>query len=54
MKSAFNAELDGQAGIQELAGNATMLFYMSQEGQEGRNAYLEGREPEFSKYPWLP
>ena len=54
MKSAFNADLDGQAGLQELAGNATMLFYMSEEGQEGRNAYLEGRQPEFNKYPWLP
>ena len=54
LKSAFNAELDGQAGIQELAGNTTMLYYMSEEGQEGRNAYLEKRKPEFSKYPWLP
>jgi naphthoate synthase len=54
LKSAFNAELDGQAGIQELAGNATMLFYMSEEGQEGRNAYLQGRKPEYDKYPWLP
>jgi naphthoate synthase len=54
LKSAFNAELDGQAGLQELAGNATMLYYMSEEGQEGRNAYLEKREPDFKKYPWLP
>ncbi|MGC8857467.1 MAG: 1,4-dihydroxy-2-naphthoyl-CoA synthase [Anaerolineae bacterium] len=54
LKSAFNAELDGQAGIQELAGNATMLFYMSEEGQEGRNAYVEKRKPDFRKYPWLP
>lgn len=54
LKSAFNAELDGQAGIQELAGNATMLFYMSEEGQEGRNAYVEKRQPDFHKYPWLP
>jgi naphthoate synthase len=54
LKSAFNAELDGQAGIQELAGNATMLFYMSEEGQEGRNAYVEKRQPDFRKYPWLP
>ncbi len=54
LKSAFNAELDGQAGIQELAGNATMLFYMSEEGQEGRNAYNEKRKPNFRKYPWLP
>lgn len=54
LKSAFNAELDGQAGLQELAGNATMLFYMSEEGQEGRNAYNEKRKPNFRKYPWLP
>lgn len=54
LKSAFNADLDGQAGIQELAGNATMLYYMSEEGQEGRNAYLERRKPDFRKYPWLP
>lgn len=54
LKSAFNAELDGQAGLQELAGNATMLFYMSEEGQEGRNAYNEKRQPNFKKYPWLP
>ena len=54
LKSAFNADLDGQAGIQELAGNATMLYYMSEEGQEGRNAYLEHRKPDFRKYPWLP
>jgi len=53
LKSAFNAELDGQAGIQELAGNTTMLYYMSEEGQEGRNAYVEKRTPEFNKYPWL-
>ena len=54
LKSAFNAELDGQAGLQELAGNATMLYYMSEEGQEGRDAYLEKRKPEFNKFPWLP
>ncbi len=54
LKSAFNAELDGEAGIQELAGNATMLFYMSEEGQEGRNAYLQRRAPDYRKYPWLP
>lgn len=54
LKSSFNAELDGQAGIQELAGNTTMLYYMSEEGQEGRNAYIEKRAPEFNKYPWLP
>lgn len=54
LKSAFNAELDGQAGIQELAGNATLLFYMTEEGQEGKNAYLEKRKPNFRDYPRLP
>ena len=54
LKSAFNAELDGQAGIQELAGNATLLYYMSEEAQEGREAYVEKRDPDFRKYPWLP
>ncbi len=54
LKSGFNAELDGQAGIQELAGNATLLFYMTEEGQEGRNAFLEKRPPDFSKFPRLP
>ena len=54
LKAAMNADCDGQVGLQELAGNATMLFYMSEEGQEGRNAYLEHRAPEFNKYPWLP
>ncbi len=54
LKSAFNAELDGQAGIQELAGNATLLYYMSEEAQEGKNAYLEKRKPNFSKFPKLP
>ena len=49
LKSAFNADLDGQAGVQELAGNATLLFYMSQEAQEGRDAWLERRKPDFSK-----
>jgi len=54
IKSALNADCDGQAGLQELAGNATMLFYMTEEGQEGRNAFLEKRKPEFSKYPKRP
>ncbi len=54
LKSAFNAELDGQAGIQELAGNATLLFYMNEEAQEGRNAYVEKRTPDFSRFPWRP
>ena len=54
LKSAFNAELDGQAGIQELAGNATLLYYMSDEAQEGRNAYNEKRKPDFKKFPRVP
>lgn len=54
LKSAFNAELDGQTGIQELAGNATLLYYMSEEAQEGRNAYVEKRKPDFSKFPRVP
>ncbi len=54
LKSAFNAELDGQAGIQELAGNATLLYYMSEEAQEGKKAYLEKRKPNFNKFPKLP
>jgi naphthoate synthase len=54
LKAALNADCDGQAGLQELAGNATMLFYMSEEGQEGRNAFLEKRKPDFSKFPRKP
>jgi len=54
LKAAFNAELDGQAGIQELAGHATQLFYMTEEAQEGRDAYVEKRAPDFSKFPWRP
>jgi naphthoate synthase len=54
LKSAFNAELDGQAGIQELAGNATLLYYMSEEAQEGKKAYNEKRIPNFNKFPKLP
>ncbi len=54
LKSAFNAELDGQAGIQELAGNATLLYYLSEEGKEGKNAFVEKRKPDFSKYPKFP
>lgn len=54
LKSGFNAELDGQIGIQELAGNATLLYYMSEEAQEGKNAYNEKRKPNFKKYPKLP
>jgi naphthoate synthase len=54
LKSAFNAETDGMAGIQELAGNATLLFYMTEEAQEGKKAYLEKRRPDFSRFPRLP
>jgi naphthoate synthase len=54
LKAAFNADCDGQAGIQELAGNATMLYYMVQESAEGKNAFLEKREPDFRQFPWLP
>ncbi len=54
LKSAFNAELDGQQGIQELAGNATLLYYMTEEAQEGKKAYLEKRKPNFNKFPKLP
>ena len=54
LKSGFNAELDGQAGIQELAGNATMLYYMSDEAKEFHGAQREKRKPNARKYPWLP
>lgn len=50
LKAALNADCDGQAGLQELAGNATMLFYMTDEGQEGRNAFVEKRDPDFNKF----
>lgn len=54
LKSAFNADTDGLAGIQELAGNTTALFYMTEEGQEGRNAFVEKRPPDFSRYKRRP
>ena len=54
LKAGFNADCDGQAGIQELAGNATMLYYMTEEGAEGKQAFLEKRDPDFQQYPWLP
>ncbi len=54
IKASANADEDGGAGLQELAGHATMLFYMTQEGQEGRNAYLERRAPEFDKDGYKP
>src|SRR5437867_6192705 len=54
LKAAFNADCDGQAGLQELAGNATMLYYMTEEAQQGRDAFLEKRKPNFSKFPRRP
>ena len=54
LKSALNADCDGQAGLQELAGNATLLFYMTEEGKEGKEAFLEKRRPNFKKFPRLP
>ncbi len=54
LKSAMNADCDGQAGIQELAGNATLLYYMTEEGQEGRNAFVEKRPPDFGRFPKRP
>jgi naphthoate synthase len=54
IKMGLNAELDGQAGIQELAGNATLMYYMMDEAQEGKNAFLEKRDPDFKKFPKFP
>jgi naphthoate synthase len=54
IKAGLNAELDGQAGIQEFAGNATMLYYMTEEAQEGKKAFLEKRKPDFKKFPKMP
>jgi len=54
LKSAFNAELDGQAGLQELAGNSTLLYYLSEEANEGRKAYIEKRKPDFTKFRRYP
>jgi naphthoate synthase len=54
LKASFNADTDGLAGIQELAGNATALFYMTEEGQEGRDAFLEKRDPDYSRFPRRP
>ncbi len=54
LKSAFNADVDGQAGLQELSGNATLLYYLTEEGEEGHKAYVEKRKPAFDKFPWLP
>ncbi len=54
LKAALNADCDGQAGLQELSGNATLLYYMSEEAQEGRNAFVEKRKPDFSRFPKRP
>ena len=54
IKAGLNAELDGQAGIQELAGDATMLYYFTDEAQEGGKAFLEKRDPDFDQYPYIP
>jgi naphthoate synthase len=54
LKAAFNADTDGLAGIQQLAGDATLLYYMTEEAQEGKNAFLEKRPPDFSKFPRFP
>jgi naphthoate synthase len=54
LKGAFNADTDGLAGIQQLAGDATLLYYLSEEAQEGRNAYLEKRKPNFDRFPKRP
>jgi len=54
LKAAFNADTDGLAGLQQLAGDATLLFYMTEEGKEGRDAFLEKRKPDFSRFPRFP
>jgi naphthoate synthase len=54
VKAGLNAELDGQTGLQVLAGDATMLYYMTEEGSEGKSAFLEKRNPDFRQYPWRP
>ncbi|GAB5490997.1 MAG: 1,4-dihydroxy-2-naphthoyl-CoA synthase [Phototrophicaceae bacterium] len=54
VKAGLNAELDGQTGVQVMAGDATMLYYMTEEGSEGKNAFLEKRKPDFSKFPRRP
>jgi len=54
LKAALNADCDGQAGLQELAGNATLLFYLTEEGREGRDAFVEKRKPNFKRFKRFP
>ena len=54
LKAAFNADTDGLAGLQQLAGDATLLFYLTEEAKEGKNAFLENRKPDFQKFPRFP
>jgi naphthoate synthase len=54
LKAGYNAGVDGLAGVQHLAGDATLLYYMSEEAQEGRDAYVQKREPDFSRFPKRP
>ncbi len=54
LKAALNADCDGQIGLLDLAGEATLLYYMSEEAKEGKNAFTERRPPDFSKFPRLP
>ena len=54
IKRGLNAELDGQHGLMELAGDATLMYYLTEEAQEGKNAFLEKRQPDFQKFPKFP
>jgi naphthoate synthase len=54
LKAGFNADIDGLTGVQQLAGDATLLYYMSEEAKEGKTAFLEKRKPNFARFPRLP